>query len=152
MDEIVESRPVKDVICFKLPILLPSSRTWFYKTKVVDVLQFIINEIFDMMLSKKVVKYFLWCGCEAYDALSLFPRLQKTFFFCLIWVELKVSHAFDGPHYTHNNKTLGSHWLQIRSRNARLHVRDYNLCACASLTFVWAHLFQESLFVGAHLF
>jgi hypothetical protein len=64
----------------KLPISLPSSRTWFYKTKVVDVLQFIMNEFVEKMLRNKSYKIFfvmwlwsLWC-------VKPFPILQKTFF------------------------------------------------------------------------
>jgi len=76
----------------------------------------------------KVIKYFLWCGCEAYDALSLFPILQKTFFllFKLRWVE-SLTRIWWAALYT---TKLSSHWLQIRSRNARLHVDYIFLCLC----------------------
>jgi len=111
--------------------------------EIVDVLQFKIKIFFVMWL------WSLWCVKPSTFITKNIFRLSYFWFF---------SHAFDGPHSHNNNcsSKLGSHWLQIRSRNARysfLIKYLITVCVlCASLTFVWAHPFQESLFVGTHLF
>jgi len=130
----------KGCILCKLPFCY-ISRELDFKTKVVVVLQFIINEIFEMMLSYKIVKYFLWCGCEAYDALSLFPRLQKTF--SSVWYEMSwKSHTHLMGRTVHNNKIKFSLIANSVQKCAITRSWIY-FCACASLTFVRAHPFQE---------
>ena len=114
---------------FKLPNLLPNSRTWFHRNKVGGCSSVHIKRSSKMMVNCcSWIKIFSchWFGVEAYDALLSFlpsPKTKNIFTFLIHFVLSFTRIWWASLHM--NNKTtierfflLISHWLQIRSRNA----------------------------------